>query len=101
MDQNNEYEMVEMLQDDEANEKTNDLVKLYMKDIGRFPLLSAEEERELAARKMQGDLDAEHWLVVSNLRLVVSIAKHYYGRGLPLLDLIQEGSIGLMRAVQK
>ena len=86
--------------DDEGAE-TEDLVALYLKDIGKFPLLTKEEERELAARKTEGDLAAEQRLVESNLRLVVSIAKRYIGRGLPFLDLIQEGSIGLISAVQK
>ena len=83
------------------NAKTKDLVYLYLKDIGRFPLLSDEETRELAVRKTHDDLAAEQRLVESNLRLVVSIAKHYTGRGLPFLDVIQEGSIGLMSAVHK
>ncbi len=86
--------------DDEGAE-TEDLVALYLKDIGKFPLLTKEEERTLAARKTEGDLAAEQRLVESNLRLVVSIAKRYIGRGLPFLDLIQEGSIGLISAVQK
>ena len=86
--------------DDEGAE-TEDLVALYLKDIGKFPLLTKEEERELASRKTEGDLAAEQRLVESNLRLVVSIAKRYIGRGLPFLDLIQEGSIGLISAVQK
>ncbi len=78
-----------------------DAVKVYLQDIGSVPLLSAEQEVELAKRVGAGDLDATRQFVLANLRLVVSIAKRYIGRGLPLLDLIQEGNLGLMRAVQK
>lgn len=78
-----------------------DAVKVYLRDIGRLPLLTAQEEIELAKRVEAGDDDAARAFVLGNLRLVVSIAKRYVGRGMPLLDLIQEGNIGLMRAVQK
>jgi RNA polymerase primary sigma factor len=73
----------------------------YMRDIADVPLLTAEQEVELAKRIEQGDSEALEKFIMSNLRLVVSVAKRYTGRGLPLLDLIQEGNIGLMRAVQK
>ncbi len=80
---------------------TGDHVKLYLKDIGKFPLLSMEEEVELAKRMSEGDEDAKQQLSQANLRLVVSIAKRYVGRGMQLLDLIQEGNLGLMKAVEK
>ena len=73
----------------------------YMRDIADVPLLTAQQEVELAKRIEQGDTEALEKFIMSNLRLVVSVAKRYTGRGLPLLDLIQEGNIGLMRAVQK
>ncbi len=82
-------------------EMMGDPVRMYLKEISHSPLLTAEEEVELAKRVEQGDSRALHKLVRANLRLVVSIAKNYVGRGLSLLDLIQEGNIGLMRAVQK
>jgi RNA polymerase primary sigma factor len=78
-----------------------DAVWQYLKDIHDIPLLSAKQEVELAQRIEQGDPDALQQFIMSNLRLVVSIAKRYVGRGLSLIDLIQEGNIGLMRAVQK
>ena len=79
----------------------DDPVKIYLKEIGRVPLLSAEEEIELAMRKSQGDQFARKRLSEANLRLVVSIAKRYVGRGLQFLDLIQEGNMGLIKAVEK
>ena len=79
----------------------NDPVRMYLKEIGRISLLSAEEERELSIRSAQGDEMAKNKLAESNLRLVVSIAKRYVGRGLLFLDLIQEGNMGLMKAVEK
>lgn len=79
----------------------HDPVRLYLREIGRVPLLTAEEEIELAKRIQQGDEDARMKMIESNLRLVVSIAKRYTGRGLTLLDLIQEGSFGLLKAVEK
>ena len=79
----------------------NDTVKLYLKEIGRFPLLSAEDEVKLAKKMADGDEHAKNRLSEANLRLVVSIAKRYLGRGLPFLDLIQEGNLGLMKAVEK
>ncbi len=78
-----------------------DPVKLYLQDIGKIPLLSREEEVALAQAIERGDREAKEKLILSNLRLVVSIAKRYIGRGLSFLDLIQEGNIGLMRAVEK
>ena len=79
----------------------NDPVRMYLKEIGRISLLSTEEELELSVRIANGDEDAKNILAESNLRLVVSIAKRYVGRGLLFLDLIQEGNIGLMKAVEK
>lgn len=78
-----------------------DPVKMYLKDIGKVPLLSTEEEAELAKRMLDGDEDAKQKLSEANLRLVVSIAKRYVGRGMLFLDLIQEGNLGLMKAVEK
>lgn len=79
----------------------DDPVRMYLKEIGRVPLLSAEEEKELAERMAAGDEEAKNKLVEANLRLVVSIAKRYVGKGMFFLDLIQEGNIGLMKAVDK
>lgn len=79
----------------------NDPVRMYLKEIGRIPLLSAEEELALSVRVANGEEQAKNRLAESNLRLVVSIAKRYVGRGLLFLDLIQEGNIGLMKAVDK
>ncbi|MDP9382431.1 MAG: sigma-70 family RNA polymerase sigma factor [Chloroflexota bacterium] len=78
-----------------------DAVKVYLRDIGSVPLLTPEQEIDLARRVEAGDLEATREFVLANLRLVVSIAKRYIGHGMPLLDIIQEGNIGLMRAVQK
>jgi RNA polymerase primary sigma factor len=82
-------------------EPSLDSLRLYLRSIGRVPLLSAEEEVALAKRIERGDVAAKQHMVEANLRLVVSIAKGYVGRGLTLLDLIQEGSLGLIRAVEK
>lgn len=79
----------------------DDPVRMYLKEIGRVPLLTAEEEVELAKRMEQGDEEAESRLANANLRLVVSIAKRYVGRGMLFLDLIQEGNLGLIKAVEK
>ena len=79
----------------------DDPVKMYLKDIGRVPLLSADEEIELAKRMQENDVAAKKRLSEANLRLVVSIAKRYVGRGMLFLDLIQEGNLGLMKAVDK
>lgn len=81
--------------------KMNDPVKAYLREIGQVHLLSAEEEVELAKRMSEGDMEARKRLSEANLRLVVSIAKRYMGRGLAFLDLIQEGNLGLIKAVEK
>src|SRR3954466_4818124 len=80
---------------------TTDSLQLFLKDIGKVRLLTAEEEVDLAKRIERGDLDAKQKMVESNLRLVVSIAKNYRNQGLPFLDLIQEGTLGLVRAAEK
>ncbi len=85
------------LDDDVAD----DSVRLYLREIGKIPLLNAEEELALAQRVVAGDKDAKDKMAEANMRLVVSIAKRYVGRGLDLLDLIQEGNTGLLRAVEK
>lgn len=79
----------------------DDSVRLYLREIGKIPLLSPEEEFNLAQRILLGDKKAKDKMVESNMRLVVSIAKRYGGRGLDFLDLIQEGNTGLLRAVEK
>ena len=79
----------------------DDPVRLYLKEIGRVPLLTSDREHELAERMVEGDIEAKKALVEANLRLVVSIAKRYVGRGMFFLDLIQEGNLGLMKAVDK
>ena len=100
-------EDVVVVEDDEEMEKlmsqvyVDDPVKMYLKDIGKVPLLTQEQEIELAKRMAEGDEDAKRQLSESNLRLVVSIAKKYVGRGMLFLDLIQEGNFGLMKAVEK
>ena len=81
--------------------KINDPVRMYLKEIGRINLLTSDEEFEYAKRAEEGDEEAKRLLAESNLRLVVSIAKRYVGRGMLFLDLIQEGNIGLMKAVDK
>ena len=80
---------------------TDDPVRMYLKEIGKIPLLTADEEIELAKRMEKGDPEAKKRLAESNLRLVVSIAKRYTGRGMQFLDLIQEGNLGLIKAVEK
>jgi RNA polymerase primary sigma factor len=80
---------------------TADALQLFLNEIGRYPLLTAAQEVELAKRIERGDIRAKEQMINSNLRLVVSIAKHYQGHGLSLLDLIQEGIIGLIRAAEK
>ena len=84
-----------------SNVKINDPVKMYLKEIGRVELLSHDEEISLAKRILDGDEDAKKKLAAANLRLVVSIAKRYVGRGMLFLDLIQEGNMGLIKAVEK
>jgi RNA polymerase primary sigma factor len=80
---------------------SNDPVRMYLREIGKVPLLTAEQEVSLAKRIERGDMDAKNQLIQANLRLVVSIARRYANRGLTLLDLIQEGNLGLIRAVEK
>ena len=95
---------IEQLQRDDVDlavEPSLDSLRLYLRAIGRVPLLNAHEEVELAKRIERGDISAKQHMVEANLRLVVSIAKGYVGRGLTFLDLIQEGSLGLIRAVEK
>ena len=102
-------ELVEPTEDDLAIDlaaaaaapETQDPLKLYVRQIGNGRLLTPEEERELARRKDEGDEDAKRRLIESNLRLVMSITRNYTKAGVPLLDLIQEGNLGLMRAVEK
>ena len=79
----------------------DDPVRMYLKEIGKVPLLTAEQEQDLAQRMLDGDEDAKKELIEANLRLVVSIAKRYLGRGMQFLDLIQEGNLGLIKAVDK
>ena len=85
----------------DKNGVLDDPVKVYLRDIGRISLLTSEEETALAIRVSEGDKDAKNKLIQANLRLVVSIAKRHLGRGLQLLDLIQEGNLGLIKAVDK
>ena len=96
------YEKEKALFDQISKEiSIEDRVKLYLKDIGKYALLSTDDEVELATRMMEGDFEAKAQLTEANLRLVVSIAKRYVGRGMHLLDLISEGNLGLMKAVEK
>lgn len=100
-----EEDLDEEIPDEEEREdlpdSVDDPVKMYLQDIGKIPLLSREEEVVLAKRIAQGDEQAKVKLITANLRLVVSIAKKYMGRGLSFLDLIQEGNMGLMKGVEK
>ena len=84
-----------------APETTTDALQLFLRETGRHPLLTAAQEVELAKRIERGDGEAKRQMIQSNLRLVVSIAKNYRNQGLPFLDLIQEGTLGLIRAVEK
>jgi RNA polymerase nonessential primary-like sigma factor len=86
---------------DFAGDETHDVTQLYLNEIGRETLLTAEEERALAERVRQGDFNARQSMIEHNLRLVVNIAKHYLNRGMALLDLIEEGNLGLMHALDK
>lgn len=98
----NEDERVKEIYDELLKEvNMDDPVKMYLKDIGKVPLLQPDEETELAKKMMDGDENAKRLLSEANLRLVVSIAKRYMGRGMQFLDLIQEGNLGLMKAVEK
>lgn len=99
---------VEMIEDENFEDETpnldpafNSSIKIYLKEIGEYPLLSKEEEMRLAAKAAEGSMKAREKLINCNLRLVVYIAKKYSGHGLSLLDMIQEGNIGLMKAVEK
>jgi len=100
--------MLKNISNEEETEKLNsiydhqsDLISLYMKEVKNIPMLDAEEERSIARRVSMGDKVAREKLIVSNLRLVLSIAKHYMGLGLSFSDLVQEGNIGLIKAVDK
>lgn len=94
-----ELENIEMAVPDGVS--IEDPVRMYLKEIGKVPLLTAEEEKELAMKMEAGDMEAKKRLAEANLRLVVSIAKKYVGRGMQFLDLIQEGNLGLLKAVEK
>ena len=104
-----ELEEIEEVTEEEMNEteamadtfSTDDPVRMYLKEIGKVPLLTASEEVEIARRMAEGDPEAKRQLAEANLRLVVSIAKRYVGRGMLFLDLIQEGNLGLIKAVEK
>ena len=87
--------------DASSYELTTDALSLFLREVGRHPLLTAAEEVEFAKRLERGDLDAKRRMIEANLRLVVSIAKNYRNQGLPFLDLIQEGTLGLVRAAEK
>ncbi len=109
-DENKYIDNEEMISDSDLNDlskyatsdvKVNDSVKIYLKEIGRVSLLNATQETELAKKIIEGDEDAKNQLISANLRLVISIAKRYTGRGMPFLDLIQEGNMGLIKAVEK
>ncbi len=93
--------IIDDVPDESKDMSVNDNVRMYLKEIGKISLLTLEEEQELSKRVAEGDEQAKNILAESNLRLVVSIAKRYVGRGLLFLDLIQEGNIGLMKAVEK
>ncbi len=96
-DENISLDAVELLE----GVGTEDPVRMYLKEIGTIPLLTPAEELDLAVRKSQGDEDAKNRLIEANLRLVVSIAKRYTGRGMSFLDLVQEGNLGLIKGVEK
>ena len=104
-----ELEELEEVTEEEMNEteamadtfSTDDPVRMYLKEIGKVPLLTPEEEQDLAKRMAEGDEEAKRRMAEANLRLVVSIAKRYVGRGMLFLDLIQEGNLGLIKAVEK
>jgi len=83
------------------NDLVSDVTQLYLNEIGANPLLTAEEELQIARRVRMGDFDARQTMIERNLRLVVNIAKHYLNRGIPLLDLVEEGNLGLMHALEK
>ena len=99
--QETEAEPMEVDVQTDISLKMDDPVRMYLKEIGKIPLLSADEELEIAERMSKGDAEARRILTEANLRLVVSIAKRYVGRGMQLLDLVQEGNLGLLKAVEK
>jgi RNA polymerase primary sigma factor len=99
LEENEDDRDVDLTADSSIN--IDDHVRMYLKEIGKVPLLTAEEEKELARRMEEGDEEAKKRLSEANLRLVVSIAKRYVGRGMLFLDLIQEGNLGLIKAVEK
>ncbi len=109
MDVDFDYGFDDFVEEEEEEEEEHedqrsaldDAVKQYLKEIGTYPLLTAQQELQLAERVANHDIVAQQQLIETNLRLVVSIAKHYTNQGLSLLDLVQEGNIGLMRAAQK
>ncbi|WP_148714916.1 RNA polymerase sigma factor RpoS [Chitinolyticbacter meiyuanensis] len=115
LDSEEALELGEVEQDDEADEEsgtsaeveqpayesTGDVTQIYLNEIGQSPLLTPDQERALARRVVQGDFEARQKMIEHNLRLVVNIAKHYINRGMTLLDLIEEGNIGLMHALEK
>jgi RNA polymerase primary sigma factor len=101
LDEELDEELEEDLEGQDFGEGAEDPVKMYLQDIGKIPLLSRDEEIALAKQVAAGDPEARDKLITANLRLVVSIAKKYMGRGLSFLDLIQEGNMGLMKAVEK
>ncbi|HSC80353.1 MAG TPA: RNA polymerase sigma factor RpoS [Chitinolyticbacter sp.] len=115
LDSEEALELNEAEQDDEAEEEaaaaseaeqpayesTGDVTQIYLNEIGQSPLLTPDQERALARRVVQGDFEARQKMIEHNLRLVVNIAKHYINRGMTLLDLIEEGNIGLMHALEK
>lgn len=92
---------LDIVDDNDKSSALDDPVKIHLREIGKIPLLTTAEELELAERTVNGDEEAREKLIVANMRLVVSIAKHYVGRGMPLLDLIQEGYSGLIKSVEK
>ena len=92
--------LTEALKDSTAHQPMADMTRLYLNDIGEARLLNANEEIDYARRARQGDPEGRHQMIVCNLRLVVKIARRYVPRGMSLLDLIQEGNLGLMRAVE-
>lgn len=100
-EEESEEDPLEPFVESNKKQRPNDVVKIYLQNIGEIPLLKANEELEIAKKVSEGDILAKEVLINSNLRLVVSVAKDYLGRGLQMQDLIQEGNIGLMRAVEK
>lgn len=96
-----ELQALERSFSESSKNKISDPVKMYLREIGQIPLLNAQDEKTAAKAYVEGSSEAKDLLITSNLRLVVSIAKKYVGRGLPLLDLIQEGNCGLIKAVEK